>query len=92
MLLKRFIPKSLFNRFLLIILIPSAIVQITIIYIFYYNHTNNINKHMSGSMSSQIYLIYQMHKSDKEVKLTEDFSRKTGIIPTIVNNKKIHSR
>ena len=92
MLLKRFIPKSLFNRFLLIILIPSAIVQITIIYIFYYNHTNNINKHMSGSMSSQIYLIYQMHKSDKEVKLTEDFSRKTGIIPTIVKNKKIHSR
>ena len=47
---------------------------------------------MSGSMSSQIYLIYQMHKSDKEVKLTEDFSRKTGIIPTIVKNKKIHSR
>lgn len=61
----KFIPKSLFNRFLIIILLPSIIVQVTIIYIFYYNHINNLNRHMAESMSNQIHLIYQLHKSNQ---------------------------
>lgn len=84
-LIKKFIPKSLFSRFLLIVLIPVIIVQITVIYVFYYNHVNNINKHMAGSMSDQIYLIYQLHQvnysSQKLDKILDRIDIRTKIIP-----------
>ncbi len=92
MFLKKFIPKSLLNRFLLIILIPSVIVQITIIYIFYYNYINNINKHMAESMSSQVYLIYQIYQKDMDAELIPSFSKKSEITSEIIRHKKIHPK
>jgi two-component system osmolarity sensor histidine kinase EnvZ len=88
-LIKKIIPKSLFNRFLLIVLIPVIIVQITAIYVFYYNHVNNVNKHMSGSMSEQIYVIYQLHQTDYSAKKLDKILDRMDIRTKIIPDKKI---
>ena len=92
MFFKKFIPKSLLNRFLLIILIPLFLVQVTIICVFYYNHVNNTNKHMAESMSGQIYLIYNIYKKNKEGKLVSEFFQKTGIRSEIIKSKNINPK
>ncbi len=53
-MLKKFIPKTLFGRFVLIIVIPTIIVQIIAVYIFYYTHIDRNSKYMARSLIGEI--------------------------------------
>ena len=57
MKLKRFIPNSLYGRFLLIIAVPILIVQIVSIYVFFYIHIDNISKHMARGVVAEMKFI-----------------------------------
>ena len=63
MKLKKFIPNSLYSRFLLIIAIPVLIVQLVSIYVFFYYHIDNISKHMARSIVSEIIFIKENAKN-----------------------------
>lgn len=56
-MLQKFIPKTLFGRFLLIIVIPTIIVQIVAVYVFYYTHMDRVSKYMARSLLSEMHLI-----------------------------------
>lgn len=56
-----FLPKSLFGRFLLIILIPLIILQLVIAYIFYQRHWDNVTQHMQNTLVAEInWLVHSL--------------------------------
>ncbi|MBU6338723.1 MAG: hypothetical protein KGQ36_01960 [Rickettsiales bacterium] len=79
MKIKKFIPKSLYGRFLLIIVVPALIVQIVSIYVFYYTHLDVVSKHMARSVVSEMAFIKKsINKPDYAV-LLKDFSNNVDI-------------
>lgn len=51
---KRFFPKTLSNRFILIIIIPILIGQMVAVYLFYQRHWYNVINHNSGFIATEI--------------------------------------
>ena len=52
--LKTFVPRSLYARFLLIIILPVILTQLVALYIFYERHWSSISRNMSRSLSGEI--------------------------------------
>ena len=51
------LPKSLFGRALLIVVIPTLLVQMVTTYIFYERHWDNVSKHMALALANEIAYI-----------------------------------
>jgi two-component system osmolarity sensor histidine kinase EnvZ len=76
---KKFIPRSLYGRFLLIIVLPTLVVQLVSIYVFYYTHLDVVNKHMArGVVEEMSFITKSVNKPDYQ-KLLKDFSQNTGL-------------
>ncbi len=54
---KKFLPQSLFRRFLLIILLPNIIIQLVAVYIFYERHWSGVSKRMASSLAGEVEMI-----------------------------------
>lgn len=54
MLLKRIAPKSLFGRFMVIIIVPTVLVQLVATYMFYERHWSNVSRYLAGSLSGEV--------------------------------------
>ena len=57
MRLRNIFPRTLFNRLLLIILLPLLIVQLLTITVFYVRHWNTVTRHMSQNLIADIAII-----------------------------------
>lgn len=57
MRISKFIPRSLYKRFLLIIILPILILQLVTIYVFYYVHLDVVKKHMVQTIIEEIDFI-----------------------------------
>ncbi|TAH34774.1 MAG: HAMP domain-containing protein [Alphaproteobacteria bacterium] len=53
-MIKRFLPRSLFTRTLLILLIPTVLVQIVTTYVFYDRHWETLARRLTGSLGGDI--------------------------------------
>ncbi len=78
-LIKKFIPKSLYGRFLLIISASALIVQLVSIYVFYYTHLDVISKHMARSVVAQMVFATKSINKPGYDKLLNELSIDTGI-------------
>lgn len=56
---KRFFPKTLLTRFVLIIIIPILIGQSIAVYLFYQRHWYNVAQHNSGFVAKEIHSLLQ---------------------------------
>ena len=74
MRLKKFIPRSLYGRFLLIIVVPALIVQVVSIYVFYYTHIDVVSKHMARSVVAEMDFIRKSVNNPEYEKLIQNFS------------------
>ncbi|PIR39029.1 MAG: hypothetical protein COV35_04960 [Alphaproteobacteria bacterium CG11_big_fil_rev_8_21_14_0_20_39_49] len=63
-MIKKFLPRSLFGRFLLIILLPNIIVQLVAVYIFYERHWSGVSKHMATALAGDIAFIVKTINDD----------------------------
>jgi len=66
-MLKRFLPKALFARMLLIIILPTILAQGSASYIFYHRHWDNVAFHMVNSLASEIKTIVQIRSKIKNL-------------------------
>jgi len=57
MFLKRLAPRSLYIRFLLIIIVPMVTVQIVATYMFYERHWDSMSRNMSAALSGEIAMV-----------------------------------
>ncbi len=61
-LLKRIVPRGLFARSLIILMMPLLIVQISLGYVFFERHTETILRTISNSISGNIAMIVVLHE------------------------------
>ncbi len=61
-MLSRFIPTSLFIRFILIIILPIIFAQLIITYIFYNRHWESVSKNMSSSLANDIRTVFAIER------------------------------
>jgi len=81
-LLKRLLPKTLFVRGLLIVVLPTVLVQAVAAYIFYERHWENVTKHMANALAGEIaFLARQAEDSDpgERAEQLHAFRATTGI-------------
>ena len=79
---KAFLPKSLFGRALLILVLPTVLIQIVTTYIFFERHWDNVTRYMSGSLAGEVaFLVAQLDGAvDTQALLMMDrFEQSTGI-------------
>lgn len=62
--LKRHLPKSLFGRALAIIIVPIAIMQIVVAYIFFEAHWQTVTARLSDGVAADIAVTTQLYKQD----------------------------
>ncbi len=63
---KRYLPKSLFARALLILVLPTLLIQIVTAYIFFERHWDNITHYMSSSLAGEISFFVKQLKAAPE--------------------------
>jgi two-component system osmolarity sensor histidine kinase EnvZ len=61
-MLNKFIPSSLFVRFILIIVLPTIFAQLIATYIFYNRHWHSVSKNMSHSLANDIRVVAALQK------------------------------
>ncbi len=74
MKLKKLLPRSLFGRFLLIIAIPTLVVQVVTIYVFFYVYVDSISKHMARSVVSEMAFVKSSVGNSERQAILHDFS------------------
>lgn len=79
MVLKKFIPKSLYGRFLLIIVLSTLIVQLVSIYVFYYTHLDVISKHMARGVIEEMVFVQKSINKPGYQSLLKDLTENTGL-------------
>jgi two-component system osmolarity sensor histidine kinase EnvZ len=63
MIAKRFLPNSLFGRALLILLLPTVLIQMVMAYIFFDRHWDNVSRHMGKALAGEAaFLARQLEK------------------------------
>lgn len=79
MKLKKFIPNSLYTRFLLIIVIPILIVQIVSLYVFFYTHIDNISKHMARNVVEEMNFVKDIIDDSEKQMFLREFSNQVSL-------------
>ncbi len=92
MKLKRFIPHSLYGRFLLITVIPILVVQLVSIYVFYYTHLDAISKHMARSVVAEISFIKKSVNKPEYARLLNDFSKDIALDFSFEERRKLKKK
>ena len=69
--LKKYLPKSLFGRALLIIMLPIAIMQMAVAYFFFNAHWNEVTANLSDSVAADVSVAVQLYKQSPTVNRAE---------------------
>ena len=62
MRLRNFFPTKLFNRLLIIVLLPLLVVQLLTVTVFYVRHWNTVTRHMAQNLVSDLSAIVSQVK------------------------------
>lgn len=73
--LKRYLPKSLFGRSLLIIILPVAIMQMVIAYIFFNAHWATVTASLSDSVAADVSVSVELYKQSPGLERAQRLDR-----------------
>lgn len=68
---KKYLPKSLFGRALLIIMLPIAIMQMAVAYFFFNAHWQQVTSSLSDSVAADVSVAVQLYKQNPTVNRVE---------------------
>jgi len=63
-IIKRFLPRSLFGRSLLILVTPVVLLQIVATYVFYEQHWDTMSRRLSGGVAGDIAMVVEVLSQD----------------------------
>ncbi len=87
MWIKRFLPKSLFGRSLLILVVPTILIQVLMAYVFYDRHWQSVTRYMSSALAGETaYLVGQLRDAPAKQKsqVVHDFEAATRLDVTLM--------
>lgn len=68
--IKRLLPASLFGRALLILVLPTVLVQLVAVYVFYERHWDSLVRNMSASLAGEVsLLVHELRNEPEEERL-----------------------
>jgi len=76
---KKLIPRSLYGRFLLIVILSAVIIQLVSIYVFYYTHLDVISKHMARSVIAEMVFVKTSINKPGYENLLRELTQNTGL-------------
>ena len=79
---KRYLPKSLFGRTLLIVVLPTVLIQLVMAYAFFDRHWDSVTRQMSKTLAGDAaFLVSQLKRSPTKAEwhVINDFERATGL-------------
>jgi two-component system osmolarity sensor histidine kinase EnvZ len=76
---KKFVPRSLYGRFLLIVILSAVIIQLVSIYVFYYTHLDVISKHMARSVIAEMVFVKTSINKPGYENLLRELTQNTGL-------------
>ncbi len=79
MFLRKITPRSIFGRFVLMIVVPTVVVQIVAIYIFFYSYVDNISKHMARGVLGEMSFIKSSIDIKGNKQLVDAFARSVDL-------------
>lgn len=82
MFFKRWLPRSLFGRALLILVLPVVLTQLVLAYVFFDRHWDNVTRHVSNTLAGEIAFFVQRLKKaneDEQGDVVSDFILSTGV-------------
>ena len=68
MQLRQYLPKTLFNRLVAIILVPMFLVQIITVLIFFERHWDSVTRQIADALASEIKLLIERLSSEPSTK------------------------
>ncbi|GIS16425.1 MAG: hypothetical protein CM15mP117_18570 [Alphaproteobacteria bacterium] len=68
MQLRQYLPKTLFNRLVAIILVPMFLVQLITVLIFFERHWDSVTRQMANALASEIKLLIERLSSEPSTK------------------------
>ena len=83
---KKILPKSLFGRVLLILILPTVLIQLVMAYIFFSRHWDNVTRYLSYALAGEMALLSSQLETlpaQYHEKLVQDFEGSTGIVVTL---------
>lgn len=89
---KKFIPRSLYGRFLLIIVAPILVIQLVSIYVFYYTHLDVISKHMARNVVSEMSFIKKSVNNPEYERLLSNFAKNIDLDFSFEEKRKLRKR
>ncbi len=92
MRLKKFVPRSLYGRFLLIVILSTLIVQLVSIYVFYYTHLDVVSKHMARSVIEEMVFVKKSVNKPGYKTLLQELSDNTGIQFSFEERRKLKKK
>lgn len=90
MWIKRYLPKSLFGRALLILVVPLVLTQLLMAYIFYERHWQSVTRYMSSALAGETaYLVTQLRHApaNEKPQVIRDFEETTGLDVQLIAKK-----
>lgn len=69
--INKHLPKSLFGRALLIIMLPITIMQIAVVYFFFNLHWDQVTSNLSDSVAADISVAVQLYKQNPTLEQVE---------------------
>jgi two-component system osmolarity sensor histidine kinase EnvZ len=82
MITKDFLPKSLFGRALLILVVPTVLIQVVLAYIFLERHWDTVKGYMANNLAGEIaFFVRQLEQATPEqrIQIALDFEAATAI-------------
>ncbi|MDX2074265.1 MAG: ATP-binding protein [Alphaproteobacteria bacterium] len=95
MWIKKFLPKSLFGRALLILVLPTVLIQLLMAYIFYDRHWLAVTRYMSSSLAGETaFLVMQLRQApaNEKPQMVHDFERSTSLRVQLLSGDAFDSR
>lgn len=89
---KKFIPRSLYGRFLLIIVVPILVIQLVSIYVFYYTHLDVISKHMARNVVAEMAFIKKSVNNPEYEKLLNNFAKNIDLDFSFEESRRLKKR
>jgi len=89
---KKYLPKSLFGRTLLIVVAPTVLIQLVMAYVFFDRHWDYVTRQMSKALAGDAaFLVTQLKRAptQNEWRVISDFEHATGIRVAMAPEEKI---
>ncbi len=75
-MLRRYLPKSLYARVVLIVILPIFMMQSVITYVFFARHWDLVSANLSSNVAGQIALVTRLYEDNPDPEIRRDISQR----------------